>query len=136
MKKMIVNCASCDMRTVSEETLQSYEQIVVNSALVLVTPRTKELLNRYNVMLNTADMMEVPEGDNVRLNSQNGSYELTSDGMPEAGVIALLMVNGSLTVGEVSHLDLIDLSGVTFRLRRRKAEESAPACRGVEPGFG
>ena len=100
MKKMIVNCASCDMRTVSEETLQSYEQIVVNSALVLVTPRTKELLNRYSVMLNTADMMEVPEGDNVRLNSQNGSYELTSDGMPEAGVIALLMVNGSLTVGE------------------------------------
>ena len=100
MKRMIVNCASCDMRTVSEETLQSYEQIVVNSALVLVTPRTKELLNRYNVMLNTADMMEVPEGDNVRLNSQNGSYELTSDGMPEAGVIALLMVNGSLTVGE------------------------------------
>ena len=100
MKKMIVNCASCDMRTVSEETLQSYEQIVVNSALVLVTPRTKELLNRYSVMLNVADVMEVPEGDNVRLNSQNGSYELTSDGMPEAGVIALLMVNGALTIGE------------------------------------
>ncbi|MBQ6147160.1 MAG: hypothetical protein IJI82_09025 [Clostridia bacterium] len=100
MKKMIVNCATCDMRKVSEETLQSYEQIVVNSALVLVTPRTKELLNRYNVMLNTADVMEVPEGDNVRLNSQNGTYELTSDGMPEAGGIALLMVNGSLTVGE------------------------------------
>ena len=36
MKKMIVNCATCDMRKVSEETLQSYEQIVVNSALVLV----------------------------------------------------------------------------------------------------
>ena len=32
MKKMIVNCATCDMRKVSEETLQAYEQIVVNAA--------------------------------------------------------------------------------------------------------
>ena len=38
MKKMIVNCATCDMRSVSEETLKSYEQIAVNAASVLVTP--------------------------------------------------------------------------------------------------
>ena len=100
MKKMIVNCATCDMRSVSEETLQSYEQIVVNSALVLVTPRTKELLNRYNVRLSAADVLEVPEGDNVRVNNQNGAYELTGDKMPQAGEIALLMVNGALTIGE------------------------------------
>ena len=100
MKKMIVNCATCDMRKVSEETLQSYEQIVVNSALVLVTSETKELLNRYNVMLNTADVVEVPSGDDVRLNSQNGAYELTADAAPETGVWAMLMVNGSLTIGE------------------------------------
>ena len=100
MKKMIVNCATCDMRSVSEETLQSYEQIVVNSALVLVTPRTKELMNRYNVRLDAADVLEVPEGDNVRVSSQNGAYELTGDRMPPVGEIALLMVNGSLTVGE------------------------------------
>ena len=100
MKKMIVNCATCDMRKVSEETLQAYEQIVVNSALVLVTSETKELLNRYNVMLNTADVVEVPSGDDVRLNSQNGAYELTADAAPETGVWAMLMVNGSLTIGE------------------------------------
>lgn len=99
MKKMIVNCATCDMRTVSEETLQSYEQIVVNAATVILTARTKELLNRHNVMLNAAEVMEVPEGSNVRLNNQNGSYELTGDGMPQEGEIALLMVNGSLTIG-------------------------------------
>lgn len=99
MKKMIVNCASCDMRTVSEETLESYEQIVVNAATVILTARTKELLNRHNVMLNAAEVMEVPEGSNVRLNNQNGSYELTADGMPQEGEIALLMVNGSLTIG-------------------------------------
>ena len=99
MKKMIVNCATCDMRTVSEETLQSYEQIVVNAATVILTARTKELLNRHDVMLNAAEVMEVPEGSNVRLNNQNGSYELTGDGMPQEGEIALLMVNGSLTIG-------------------------------------
>ena len=99
MKKMIVNCATCDMRTVSEETLQSYEQIVVNAATVILTARTKELLNRHSVMLNAAEVMEVPEGNNVRLNNQNGSYELTGDGMPQEGEIALLMVNGSLTIG-------------------------------------
>ena len=99
MKQMIVNCATCDMRQVSEETLQSYEQITVNAATVIVIAKTKELLNRYNVMLNAADVMEVPEGSNVRLNSQNGAYELTGDSTPQAGEIAILMVNGSLTVG-------------------------------------
>ncbi len=99
MKKMIVNCATCDMRKVSEETLQSYEQIVVNAATVMVTPAAKALMNRYNVTLNAAEVMEVPEGENVRVNSQNGSYELTGEGAPQAGELAILMVNGSLTVG-------------------------------------
>ena len=99
MKKMIVNCATCDMRSVSEETLQAYEQIVVNAATVLVTPRAKELLNRYNVALNAADVMEVPEGENVRVQQQNGTYQLTGDSAPQAGEMTILMVNGSLTIG-------------------------------------
>ena len=99
MKKMVVNCAVCDMRKVTEETLQNYEQVVVNSATVLVTATSKELVNRHNVILNAAEVLEVPDGDNVRVNTQNGVYELTCDGAPAAGEIAILMVNGSLTVG-------------------------------------
>ncbi len=99
MKKMIVNCATCDMRSVSEETLKNYEQIVVNAASVFVTPQSKELINRYNVMLNAADVMEVPDGKNVRVSSHNGTYELTADAMPCEGEVAILIVNGSLTVG-------------------------------------
>ena len=118
MKKMIVNCASCDMRKVSEETLQNYEQIVVNSALVLVTPETKELLNRYNVMLNTADVLEVPAGDDVRVNDHNGAYELTADAAPEAGVWAMLMVNGALTIGE----DALEAARAYQRIRVNGAE--------------
>ncbi len=99
MKKMIVNCATCDMRSVSEETLKTYEQIVVNAASVIVTTETKELINRYNVMLNAADVMEVPAGANVKVSSHNGAYELTADGAPREGEIAVLMVNGALTIG-------------------------------------
>ena len=99
MKKMIVNCATCDMRSVSEETLKTYEQITVNAASVLVTPETKELINRYNVMLNAADVIEVPAGENVKVSSHNGAYELTADGAPREGEIAILWVNGALTIG-------------------------------------
>ena len=98
MKKMIVNCATCDMRKVSEETLQAYDQVVVNSAMVMVTPESKALVNRYNVALNTAEVLEVPEGANVRVSSHNGAYELTADRLPQEGEIVYLMVNGSLTI--------------------------------------
>ena len=99
MKKMIVNCAMCDMRKVTEETLQNYEQVMVNAATVIVTPTTKELVNRYNVALNAAEVLEVPEGENVHVNTQNGTYELTGEAVPQGGEIGILMVNGSLTIG-------------------------------------
>jgi len=98
MKKMMVNCAVCDMRSVSEETLKSYEQIVVNAATVIVTPEKKELINRYNVTMNAADVIEVPAGENVRVISQNGSYELTADRAPQDGETVILFINGVLNI--------------------------------------
>lgn len=98
MKKMMVNCAVCDMRNVSEETLKSYEQIVVNAATVLVTAEKKDLINRYNVIMNVADVIEVPAGENVRVIDQNGSYELTADRAPQDGETVLLFVNGVLNI--------------------------------------
>lgn len=98
MKKMMVNCAVCDMRSVSEETLKNYEQITVNAATVFVTPEKKDLIARYNVMLNVADVIEVPAGENVRIINQNGSYELTADRAPKDGETVLLFVNGMLNV--------------------------------------
>lgn len=98
MKKMMVNSAVCDMRNVSEETLKSYEQITVNAATVLVTAEKKDLINRYNVTMNAADVIEVPAGENVRVINQNGSYELTADRAPQDGETVLLFVNGVLNV--------------------------------------
>ena len=98
MKRMMVNCAVCDMRSVSEETLKHYEQITVNAATVIVTPEKKDLINRYNVMMNAADVIEVPAGENVRIVSQNGSYELTAERAPQDGEKVILFVNGMLNV--------------------------------------
>jgi hypothetical protein len=86
------------MRSVSEETLKSYEQIVVNAATVIVTPEKKELINRYNVTMNAADVIEVPAGENVRVISQNGSYELTADRAPQDGETVILFINGVLNI--------------------------------------
>lgn len=98
MKKMMVNCAVCDMRSVSEETLKSYEQITVNAATVIVTPEKKDLINRYHVTMNVADVIEVPSGENVRVVIQNGSYELTADRAPKDGETVILFVNGVLNI--------------------------------------
>lgn len=100
MKKMMVNCVVCDMRSVSEETLKSYEQIAVNAATVIVTPEKKDLINRYNVAMNAAMVIEVPSGENVRVISQNGAYDLTADRAPAEGENAILFVNGVLNIAE------------------------------------
>lgn len=58
-KKLIINAAICDARSVSETTLESYEDININAATVLVSNETKELMARYNVTMNTAEVTEV-----------------------------------------------------------------------------
>ena len=37
-KKLIVNCATCDARTMQEENYAHYETIVINSAALLTSP--------------------------------------------------------------------------------------------------
>lgn len=94
-KKMIINCANCDARKVSEETLSAYETIVINASTILVSPETKELMNRYGVVMNCASVMELDA--DVELSSVNGSAQIRS-----TDVVAgrrYLTVNGSLEIG-------------------------------------
>ena len=95
-KKLMINCANCDARTVSEETLKAYESIHINCAQMLVTPETKDLMSRYGVSMNCANVMTIP--NNVRVNSINGSAEIkNTDVIHER---TFLMVNGSMEIGE------------------------------------
>lgn len=94
-KKMIINCGTCDARNVSEETLAAYESIVINSGAMIVTPEAKELLNRYAVIMNCGDVLELEKG--VKLSSINGSAQIrSSDVVPGR---TYLEVNGSLEIG-------------------------------------
>lgn len=92
---MIINCSSCDARKVTEETLAAYETVVINAATILVSPTTKELLNRYGVVMNCSSVTEV-EAD-VEVSSINGSAEIKSTDAVTGR--RYLTVNGSLTIG-------------------------------------
>ena len=53
-KTMVINCALCDATQTREETLQAYDQVIINAATVLVSEESSQLLHRYNVSLNSA----------------------------------------------------------------------------------
>lgn len=94
-KKMIINCSTCDARKVTEETLAACETIMINASTILVSPTTKELLNRYGVAMNCASVLEVDA--DVDISTINGSAEIKSTDAVTGK--RYLNVNGSLTIG-------------------------------------
>lgn len=94
-KKLIINCASCDARKVREETLAGYESATINAAVILTNSESREILNRHNVALNCADVVDV-EGE-VRLSTVNGAAEIRST--DELTENVYLIVNGKLSIG-------------------------------------
>jgi len=56
-KKLVINTSLCDARNVSEETLESYENITINAAIVVTTPESGKLLHKYNVVMNCSDVV-------------------------------------------------------------------------------
>lgn len=96
MKNFIVNCAICDMRNVSEETLQGYDSVTVNAATVYITQRVKELIAKYPVTLNVADVLELAEGEQVAVQVQNGVFEIGPGDLSDKK--RMLLVNGSLNI--------------------------------------
>lgn len=95
-KKLMINCGTCDARSVSEETLKSYEHIMINAGSVVVTPESKNLMNGYGVTINCGDVIELDR--DVQLNSVNGSMQINStDQVPEKRIF--LALNGSLEIG-------------------------------------
>lgn len=94
-KKMVINCANCDARKVTEQTLSSYESVMINAASVLVSPETKELLNRYGVTMNCANVLELDA--DVEVSSINGSARIESSDLVTGK--KYLTVNGSLEIG-------------------------------------
>ena len=94
-KKMVINCATCDARKVTEETLSAYETVVINASTILVSSATKELMNRYGVAMNCASVLELDA--DVEISTINGSAEIKSTDAVTGR--RYLNVNGTLEIG-------------------------------------
>lgn len=94
-KKMVINAATCDVRKVSQETLEAYEHITINAAMILADERSRELLARYPVTMNCSRVLDV-EG-NVQVSTINGIAQIKSSDIPVGK--RFLFVNGSLEIG-------------------------------------
>ena len=99
MKSKVINAATCDAREVTEESLAGFEHITINAAILIVGERSRELLNKYPVTMNVANVLEVPDGQNITVKSINGKGEIGPDA---DGTGVFLMVNGKLLVADGS----------------------------------
>lgn len=95
-KKLLINCDLCDTRNMKEEDYTHFEQITINTDLILVSGNSKSILNRLPVVINQDKMIELPEGMNVAVKTINGSCRIT--GSTVVSEHTLLIVNGSLTI--------------------------------------
>lgn len=94
-KKLMVNCAICDARTLQAENYAHYETITIHSATLLTSPEGKAALSRLPVVLDCANVVEVAEDADLR--TINGSLEIHSrDAVSPSKYY--LMVNGVLTI--------------------------------------
>ncbi len=94
-KKIKINVVTCNLKNITEDVLQSYDDIVINSVVVVSSPKAQELINRYgNVTLNAVQSCVTDE--NVQVNTVNGVSEIGPGDIPTEKVI--LIVNGSLII--------------------------------------
>lgn len=109
-KKMIINCASCDTRQVSEQTLEKYNSIVINAGVVLTNARSRALLDAYPVTMNCSNVLDME--DDVEVSTVNGSAEIRSTDVFSKK--RYFVVNGSLTIGPGTEQVLEHVVGMTI----------------------
>lgn len=98
-KNKIINATICDARAVTEDSLAGYENITINGAILIVDGRSKELLNKYPVIMNVGNTIELPDGQDITMKSINGKSEIGPDA---DGKDVLLSVNGRLFISDGS----------------------------------
>ena len=99
MKNKVINAAVCDASEVTEESLAGFEHITINAAALIIGERSRELLNKYPVTMNVADVLELPDGQNITVKSINGKGEIGPDA---DGNGVFLVVNGKLLIASDS----------------------------------
>ena len=80
-KNLRVNCAVCDVRKVTEETLSKYGSVTINAGTVLSCAAARQLLAGHDVTIHTGSTVDLPDGD-VAVSSQNGSMTISAGQKP------------------------------------------------------
>ena len=93
-KKLVINAAMCDVSHVSEQTLQPYDRLEINTAVLISSPQAREKLAGIQVKINAASTLEAVEG--ATLSVQNGIFEIKAGQKLQKP--AILVVNGKLTI--------------------------------------
>lgn len=109
-KKFLLNCEVCDARKIKEEDYKDYEQIKINTELVIVDEKSKSILNRLPVTMNQESMIELPEGMQAEIRTINGKYEIT--GNTDVKDYTILIVNGPLLI----HPDAQETLGKYYKI--------------------
>ena len=93
-KKLVINAAMCDVSHVSEQTLQPYDRLEINTAVLVSSPQAREKMAGLQVKINAASTLEAVEG--ATLSVHNGMFEIKADQKLQKP--AILVVNGKLTI--------------------------------------
>lgn len=95
-KKIVINCDICDARKVKKENWDTYEQIKINTDLLLMDESSKSVLNQLPVSINADQALELDNSEKINPITQNGSYELNGNDIFPPNTI--LCVNGRITI--------------------------------------
>lgn len=95
-KNLMLNCEVCDTRKIKEEDYSSYEQMVVNAEVVLVSETSKSVLNRLPLTINQESMIVLPEDMGVSVKVVNAGYKITKSTAVQEHTV--MIVNGPLEI--------------------------------------
>lgn len=110
-KKLVVNCAYCDMRGIKQELLDKYEKITINAADVITSREVQVMTAPYDVEINCADVNVLEDG--VELIQHNGAYRIKAgDRIPEKKFY--LSVNGKLVIEAGTEEILKQCAGISI----------------------
>lgn len=95
-KNLMLNCEVCDARKIKEEDYSSYEQIIVNAEVLLVSEESKSVLNRLPLTMNQENMIVLPKDLEVAVKVVNAGYKITASAGVQ--VHTVMIVNGPLEI--------------------------------------
>ncbi len=111
-KRLEINCATCDARNINEESYAKYDKIEINTAVMLIDDRSREVLSRLGAEIHAAKTLSTK--DDVPVVEINGPHKITAAALPKKGTV--LTVNGGVEIEKganrtVEMYSYIDVNG-------------------------